>query len=301
MRIESRHRIGIILGLIFLIFDFMLFSKTPIFVPFILVSVMIIVSQFWLDFLLENRRQKEIEEKFPEFVRNFVGSVSSGMSPSVAMINVSKEDYGALSPYVRRLGHQLDWAVPFHKAFRQFAKATGNQLIKKAVSTVIEAESYGGNIEDVLKSVTDSLIEIKKIKSERRASINSQMVQSYIIFVVFLAIVVVIQNFLMPYMQSVSISTGGLSLTDTPSRAGISIPTKVVIRFSSISEFIISISEWMTSMNGIFLMLSLTQAFFSGLVLGLFTEGNMKYGIKHSVILMIIAFLTVTLSQGFVA
>ncbi|MCX6709337.1 MAG: type II secretion system F family protein [Candidatus Woesearchaeota archaeon] len=300
MRIEFRHKFAIGAGLAFLLADFLMLKNTPLFVPFIAIALTIGWSQFWLDFFAENRKQKEIEEKFPEFVRNFVGAVNSGMSPSVAVKHVSKEDYGALSQHIRRLSYQLDWAMPFHKALNMFAESTRNSLIKKAVSTVIEAESYGGNIEDVLESVTDSLIQVKKIKEERSAGIHAQVIQSYIIFIVFLGIVVAIQNFLIPYMSGVgSGSVSGL-FTMESSGAGLSMPQKVGIDFSTPQAFISSMSEWIISVNGIFLMLSLIQALFAGLVIGKLAEGDIRYGVKHSLILMTIAFLIITFSQAFV-
>jgi flagellar protein FlaJ len=46
-----------------------------------------------------------------------------------------------------------------------------------------------------------------------------------------------------------------------------------------------------------FMYLLLIQGFFSGLAVGLLAEGNIKAGIKHSFVLMFIAFLTFALSN----
>ncbi len=300
MKFELRHKFALTAGIVFLIVDILMLKKTPMFIPFIIIALTIGWSQFWLDFFLENQKQKEIEENFPEFVRNFVNAVNSGMSPSAAIIHASKEDYGALSPYVRRLSHQIDWAVPFHKAFKLFADSTRNALIKKAVSTVIEAENYGGNIEDVLESVTNSLIEVKKLKAERSASIHAQVLQSYIIFIVFLGIVVAIQNFLIPYMKGIGSSSAlGLFGGKTTSAIAFNLPQKVPIDISSLPAFASSFSAWLTSVNGVFLMLSLIQGLFAGLVIGKLAEGDIRYGVRHSIILTTMAFFIITLSQGF--
>ncbi|MCX6710767.1 MAG: type II secretion system F family protein [Candidatus Woesearchaeota archaeon] len=296
LRFEARHRIGIAIGIAFALLDFLILKQSPLFVPFLAVAAIIMGVQFFLDFFIENQRQKEIEEKFPEFVRNFVGAVSSGMSPSMAVISASKEDYGALTSNVQKLAHQIEWSVPFHKAIRRFADSTRSPIIRKAIATVIEAESYGGNIEDVLRSVTSSLMEVKKIRAERRASIHSQIMQSYVIFIVFIAIIIVIQNFLIPYMQSVSSRSISMFGSIGPS---MTIPNKAVISFSSFQTFVISFSQWLRSLNGIFVMLALIQGLFAGLVIGKLAEGDIRYGVKHSLILMMLAFIFITLSQGF--
>jgi len=297
-KFENRHFGGILAGLALLILDGLMLKDSPLFVPIIAVSVLLAASQFIIDLVVEARRQKEIEEEFPEFVRSFVDGLNSGMPPKLAVINASKEDYGALTPHVVRLAHQLEWAVPFRKAIWKFAESTGNPLIKKTIATVIEAESYGGNIEDVLKAITRSLVEVKKIRAERRYGIRSQIMQSYIIFIVFIGIIIVIQNFLIPYMQSVSASSA--AMFGSKSSATINVPQKVIISFASFSEFVKSFANWLRSLNGIFIMLAVIQGFFAGLVIGKLAEGDIRMGIKHSVILMSIAFILISLSQGFV-
>jgi len=46
-----------------------------------------------------------------------------------------------------------------------------------------------------------------------------------------------------------------------------------------------------------FMYLLLIQGFFSGLAIGLLAEGNIKAGVKHSFVLMLIAFLTFAVSN----
>ena len=294
LHLESRHYVSLGAGLFILIFSFVLFSKTPFFPLFLGLSILIMFSQFIMDILIETRRQADIDKNFPEFVRNFVSGVRSGMPVTQAVIGAADNDYGALNPYVQRLKHQLEWHIPFHRAFRSFAESTNNDIIRRAVSTVIEAERAGGDIGDVLSSITESLIQIKKLKQERVAMMHSQIVQNYVIFLVFLIVLVVIQNFLIPYMSKVGsvnvFGTGGFSPFNTPQTASLS--------FSSFNAFRLSAPTWFFSLNGVFLMMAVIQAFFAGVVTGLMTEGDFKYGLKHSLILVVISFFIIALSQA---
>jgi flagellar protein FlaJ len=195
----------------------------------------------------------------------------------------------------------VEWSIPIHKALHNFAKETKNEVIKRSISTVIEAEMSGGNIEDVLETVTNSVIEIKTIKLERKASIHSQLVQSYVIFLVFLGVMVIIQNMLIPYIANIeaqgAATDGAFAM---PSSATGSALKTVEIDYSSISGFIISMSAWLSSIKGVFLMLAVIQAFFAGLVLGKLSEGDMISGLKHSLILMTVSFFIISLAQGIV-
>ncbi|MBI5398824.1 type II secretion system F family protein [Candidatus Woesearchaeota archaeon] len=304
VNIEQRHIVGIVIGVLILIADFLFFVKTPWLIPLIVIALTMGWSQFWIDFFVNRRRQKEIEEKFPEFVRNLVGAIKSGMPVSKAIIYVSRSDYGALTPHVVKLANKCEWAIPVHKALTNFAADTKNPVIKRAVSTVIEAEQSGGSVEDVLETITSSVIEIKRIKLERQASIHGQLVQSYVIFLVFLGVMIVIQNLLIPYIADIQ-AKGATEFGEGEEKVQLQsggalaeLLKKVEIDYSSPKAFILSLTAWFTTIRGVFLMLALIQALFAGLVLGKLAEGEIRAGVKHALILMTIAFFVISLAQG---
>lgn len=297
---ENKHLIGVLVGMSIAIFDFLLMSESPLFIPLLAIALIAATSQWLLDFFNRSKNQKEIEEKFPEFVRNLVGSVKSGMPINKAVIHVSHIDYGALSPHIKKLANKLEWNVPLHRALISFGNETGSKVIKRAIVTVIEAEQSGGNIEDVLESMTSSLIEIKTLKDKRRAAIHGQIVQSYVIYIVFLMVMIVIQNFLMPWISGVQDQTKSFGDQDA-SIAGTTFSSnlqKVNIRFSSFEEFIITTIQWLSSLNGVFMMMSLIQGLFAGLVIGKLSEGEARLGWKHSLIMMTMSFITISFSQA---
>ncbi len=296
IRFGRKQQFAIALSLLVLLLDFFYMRGRIFFVPVIAISVTICWLPFWLDIFAENRRQKELESRFPDFVRNFTGAIKSGMPAAQSVIQVADTDYGALTPYVKKLSNQIEWAIPFHKAFLNFGKETENVVIRRAIATMIQAEQAGGNIEDVLISITDSLIQIKKIKEERKAGIHAQVMQSYIIFFVFLGIMILIQNLLIPYMMNFgSGQSTGLGITEQAS-GGISLEAK--LDASSPAAFISSLGGWLISLQGVFLLMSLIQGFFAGVVLGKLAEGDLASGLKHSLIMMTAAFITISLAQS---
>ncbi|MFH1133777.1 MAG: type II secretion system F family protein [Nanoarchaeota archaeon] len=295
MRFKRSYWIGIGIAAFMLLVDFAVYFGTPWFVPFLVLAVSVAWAQYWLDYFVENQRSKLFEAKFLEFVRNMTSAVKSGMPISRAIVHVSQVDYGPLAQHIRKLAHQIEWAIPVHKAFVTFGESTRNDVIKRAISTVIEAERAGGNMEDVLESITESLVEIKKIQLSRRASIQGQIVQSYIIFFVFLGVMIVIQNMLIPYLSNVNQAVPGDIMSIG---SGFNLQEKVKISFASLPAFVMTLVDWFTSMRGVLLMLPVVQGLFAGLVLGKLSESDMGSGLKHSLILMTIAFFVMSLSQG---
>ncbi|MFH1315888.1 MAG: type II secretion system F family protein [Candidatus Woesearchaeota archaeon] len=297
IRTRLRHMVAIFIALILIFVDIKFFMDSIWWIPLLAISISLAWIQYWFDFFKENNKQRQIADRFPEFVRNLVGVVKSGMPIAKAIQHVAETDYGYLTPYIRKLSYKIEWGIPVHKALLSFAESTENNIIKRAISTVIEAELSGGNLEDVLDSITDSLFSIKKIKDKRKAAMHTQIVQNYIIFFVFLGVMIVIQNMLIPYIlelqQGTSITGEGLTATQ-----GSSLAQEVDINYGSISGFVVSMSSWFVSIHGIFLMLALIQGLFAGLVIGKLSEGAMKLGIKHSFILMSAAFFAMTFAQG---
>ncbi len=295
LQFETRHKVALGFAIALLFADFYFFKGKIFFVPFLAVVAIAATLPYWLDVMRENKRQKDIETRFPEFVRNLSGAIKSGMPAAQAVVHVTDGDYGTLTPYLKKLANQIEWSIPLHKAFINFGKETENPVIRRAIATVIQAEQAGGNIEDVLTAVTESLLQIKKIKEERKSGIHAQIMQSYIIFFVFLGVMVVIQNLLIPYMIKFGSSTD-VGVATGQVAGGLNLQAE--LDFSSPAAFFLSIGGWILSLNGIFLLMSMIQGFFAGVVLGKLAEGDLTSGLKHSLIMMTSSFMIITFAQS---
>jgi flagellar protein FlaJ len=284
MKFKNKYFIGICIAVFLLALDVFFVYNNPSlkrwFYAFIVVAVSVGFSQFWYDFFQESKRQKDIENKFLEFVRALVGSVKSGISVPQAIIHASKKDYGHLTPYTTKLSNQLEWGIPVHDALITFANDTKNSVIKRSVAIVIEAEQSGGDMEDVLESVTNSVVQVKKIKAERKSSTFSQIVQGYIVFFVFIGIMLLLQVKLFPMLGNIS---GSLSEGMSASGLGGGV-------FGQSGEDV--------NLDNLFFGLIMIQAFFAGIMVGKFSEGNIKQGLLHSFILMVVSALIVTTVKG---
>ena len=280
MKLKTRHIIGIIIGVALIAISLILFRSSNFIKPLIVFGVIIATIQFWVDMITENKRQNELELQFLEFSRALESTVRSGIPIPKAIKQISSSDYGALTPYVKKLTNQLDWGIPLSEAFIVFAKDTNNKVVKKSVSILNEAERSGGNIEVVLNAVTNSVLQIKKIKEERKANAYSQLVQGYIIFFIFIAIMLILQIYLMPQLGDIS---GALF---QGLRGG----------FVNYVETGGAETSSQLNLENIFLALISIQGIFAGLMIGKFAEGEIKAGIKHSLILTISGYFISTMA-----
>src|SRR3989344_5141799 len=206
MNHENKPYATMTLGIVVIAIAILLFYQTRWFKPTLVIGILLFFSSYILNFFRENKRQKEIEVKFLEFSRNLVEKVKSGVPIPKAILQIADVDFGDLTPYVKKLAHQIEWSIPLREAFTTFAHDTHNPVIKRSISIVIEAEQSGGNISDVLQAVTDSILQIKKIKDERRSNTYTQTIQGYFVFFIFIAIMLILQIYLMPQLGEITSS-----------------------------------------------------------------------------------------------
>ena len=225
---------------------------------FILVILAILsVFPFILTLILQQTKREEKSEMFLEFMRDVVEGVRSGIPINKTISNLSNRDYGALNVHVKKVINQLSLGIPLDDALKTMAKDSKNKTISRAVGLISEAQKAGGDIDQVLKSVLDSIVQIENIKKERKASISNLVVQGYIIFFIFIVIMLVLQYSILPIAGELS---GGVN-------------TKLVntqIQTSTAS------SEELSS--PMFFLL-LVQSFFAGLVIGKISEGRIFIGL----------------------
>lgn len=274
MRMKTINWVGIGIGLIVVIVSLILLKDTKYLFLMVGLGVIIGILPFLITILLDSKRESEKEQMFLEFSRDLVESVKTGTPISKSIINLKDKPYGPLSENVRKLANQISIGIPLNTALQIFSKDINNQSISRSISLIGHAEKSGGNIGTILESVAEAVTLTDKLKKERKSTISTLVVQGYIIFIIFLVIILIMQIKILPMMSGIG-SIGSIG-TDVKNTA----PTNNNL------EFVNS-----------FIYLLLVQGFFSGLVIGLMSEENIKAGIKHSFALMILSYLTASIAR----
>ena len=275
------HWIGMVFGLATMIVDAIFFLNAEdmnLFFFIFGIALVITLSPFMLNIVLENKKEQGIDEMFLEFSRNLAESVNTGTPVSKSIINMRKKNYGPLSLHVQKLANQIELGIPVHRALQNFGNDVGSPVINRAIALIMEAERAGGEIDYILDSVANSISEIEKLRKERKAAIYNLVVQGYIIFFIFIGIMLVMQFKILP-LTAGSGTTIGFFTTDVNQLKDLSVGD---VSAEGLTPEIITRQ---------FLYLLIAQGVFAGLTIGKLAEGTMKAGIKHSFILSITAFL----------
>lgn len=237
------------------------------------------------------RELKEIEEKFPDFLRDMIESLRSGVPFHKAIIDSSRVEYGELSKEVKKMADQLSWGVPLDKVLNMFAeRVKRSRRLFTSVKIIRESHLSGGDVVSTLESVAENSIMLEESQKEKRSLLNQYVVIMYAISLIFIAIVAAINNLMIPIFK---IPTGGggggafgLGLTNPcDACGGFGCNICDLFEQTAVNLFSIEPGTIGSYYTSLFFFMSLIQSIFSGLVAGQISENSIMAGAKHSLIL----------------
>jgi flagellar protein FlaJ len=242
------------------------------------------------------RELKEMEEKFPDFLRDITESIRAGMPLHRAIVSASELDYGILSKEIKRASNRISWGTPVDKVLDQFAeRVKKSKRLHSSIKIIKESHTSGGDVPSILESVADSTTMLEDSEKEKRSLLSQYTVLMYAISLIFIVIVVAINRLLVPIFQRPS--AGEFMVMENPCAYCSGITCNLCSVFRSTSEHFFSIED-PTSIGSyytsLFFFMAMVQSIFCGLVAGQIGENSIIAGTKHSLIL-----LTITIGAFF--
>lgn len=248
----------------------------------LVISIFIIVLP---QFFMRHKRYmeiKEMEEKFPSFLRDLIESLMAGLSFPKAFMSVAQIYYGPLSVEIKKMANQLSWGIPLDKVLEHFSERIKSSK-RMYLATKIIRESYlsGGDVVSTLDSLVEGQITLVEVKKERSSMLNQYVILMYVITFIFLVIIILINKLMIP-MFGISPEFGGLTNPCAETENLLcAISQTVASGFFKIEKT--HIAAYYVSL---FFFISVIQSFFAGLVAGQISEGSLIAGLKHSLILV---------------
>ncbi len=259
----------------------------------IMLSTFILLSPMLLIRYKKYRGLKEMEEKYPTFLRNLIESLRAGLSFPKSIVAAGKIQYGPLSNEIKKMVNQISWGVPLDKILEQFAERIKSSK-KMYFSTKIIKESYlsGGDVVSTMESVAESQSLLIDAEKERGSLLNQYVVLMYVIAFIFILIVVSLNKLMIPiFASSQQVEEFGM-VNPCNVCTGTECSICGLFRATSRGLFIedpTSIGAYYTSL---FFFMAIIQAIFSGMIAGEISESSIIAGLRHSLILASIVFGT---------
>ena len=212
------------------------------------------------------------EDSMPSFIRDVTESQKIGLSPEKSIVHAAKrKDYGPFSTFLELMRSQIEWGVPLRKTFRNLRQKVRSWFVTLNFAMMVETIEIGGNSTQSLEILSEYSEKERELQINRRAMLKPYIVLAFIwsILIAITTTIVSLTTYMMTTVVSDSLSTAA---------------------FMAMQEQMRMFSV------GIIL-----QCWISGFFIGKISEGNFGSGFQYSALLATTAYISLILSQHFLA
>jgi flagellar protein FlaJ len=247
-------------------------GASPFITEYILViGIFILLLPYSLYVQTEKKKKLEYERSFSQFLYEMADAMRGGIDPSKAIIELSKTDTTILSKQLKIAANGLEMGRPFEEVIEAMVKPIDSKLIKRYASLIGESSKIGGEVSQVVHRAAKDMDDLIKIDQDRS---NSLAIQGSTIYISFGVLLVVVYLLISIYPTLGSADLGNMfSKSGSGIDAGASTATTAKMSYITIKQR--------------FLDLIMVTGLGSGLIIGVFTNGKLKYGLVHGLVMML--------------
>ena len=267
--------LGISIALASVLSIFVLHTKMPFdWDQMIVVGLLVAIFPPSVIEIMDLRWEHGIDKNIPRLLREIAESGKTGLTLTRAIEVSGERDYGPLTKELNQLVAQLSWGSSIEEAFRAFAVRARTKLAQRTSDLIVEVARSGGDTQEVMEQVNKHIGELQSIDRERYAQMRPYAAVVYIAFGVFLFTdILLIRSFFTQIveLQAKVMATSGGGGGGVFAGAG---------------------SVDVTFLKKVLYHAVIIQALFGGLIAGKMSEGRLGAGLKHTLLLLVIAFVT---------
>lgn len=277
----EKFKVGVISGIagtFVIIFSFYLSSSIQLITRDIgiIFGILAAVIPLTMLQLKEVQRRESIDRHLPLFLLSLVSSIQSGSNLIQAIQLTPERNMGNLGPLLKNLKANISWGMPITEAFESFAKKAGTRMAKRVTILLEIAYKNGGNISENLETIQKHVTELRNLEKERKSALQPYTYTIYIAYAVFIAISVILSSQFFTQIEAVK----ELLVKEQ-------LPTSNNV-FAALSG--VKLSE----LDTILFNMAIIESVFGGIAAGKIGTGSYVAGIKHVVLMIIIAVIAFT-------
>lgn len=215
-------------------------------------------------------RIKHIENQMPIFLRKLANASDAGLTLVKAIEMTLFSEAGALATEVKKVLREVKWGSPVSASLMRMSRRVRTIAMTRIVSLIVKASEATGNIAEVMNIAAEEAESERKLKQARVAVTSVYLIIIYMAFFCFLFIAVILSRSFLPVL--------------------------------SIHGSILGMGSGMGAgeIKQLMFHAALLNGFFSGLIAGEITGGSIASGVKHSIIMLLAAYMTFSFAVGLV-
>lgn len=234
----------------------------------IVLALIITFLPFVIFYELQISWTKKMDGNVPDFLDRLATINESGLNLTDAIGMTVKSEMGLLTYEIGRVWKNIRWGMHTSNALYKFEMRANTPLILRTITLIIKANESISDIRSVLRIAALDANAAVKIQKTRLSNVFMYVAVVYISYFVFLLIIYVLSTVFLDSMPAQTSASGAAA----GAAAGfVAFDKELYIR--------------------LLYHATLIQGFFSGLVTGQLGEDSMYSGLKHSLVMIFIAYL----------
>ncbi len=240
----------------------------------IIFAVLIAITPYSIDVYLTRKRIRRYEEEYIGFLYELSELLRGGLDPMGAIKEIASpavetgRALHALGPHLKKAAAQIDWGVSFEAVISSMAESLKSPLISRYSKLIVQASRLGAISPAIILKSADDLEKTLQLEHEKEAALKEYLFIIYAAQFILIGLIFLLNSTLLPSILNMfKIGTAG------GSPLGLTAPR-------------MNLSNFRTG----FFHVIMINALASGIIAGQLTEGRARYGLRHSVILMIISY-----------
>jgi flagellar protein FlaJ len=283
----------------------LLFGNFNILLNFFIFAVFVFVLPFFFYKYLHFLEIKDCEKYLPMFLDDIKEAKRSGISFPEA-IKTCKGDYGKLNKYIKKLKKDITWGISIDSALKQMQKSLKeSRILSRSISTLLETYRSGGNMEDILETLINSLLKIMESEKDKKSTMQQHVFMMYGIFLMFVGLIIAIGNFLIPMISEIGESESGvgsiqLMHAESPCLACYDPFCYGLCGYYNIIGSMFDFGEknsLAVYYKSLFFTMIVIQGFFTGLIVGQISAKSWLEGAKHGLIMFFLGLFIIIIAN----
>lgn len=227
----------------------------------IIFAVLIAIIPYSVDTYIQKRKLRRYEEEFSDFLFEISEMMRGGIDPVKAVRELAKSDLGSITKHVRRATTRMSFGRSFDYSMKKMASSLKGDLINKYTDLLIHASFTGGNVSEIIMKASEDMKKFINLDREKEGNLKMYVVIIYMAQAILLLLSAVFMHYVLPNMESINI---GMFFSGLSGSAPLDIAATMTYTFHIV----------------------MINAFFVGLIAGKMSSGSIKFGLKHSAVLM---------------
>ncbi len=239
-----------------------------------LIGAWIALGPYSVDTTLRDRKFRQYEQDFTDFLFELSELVRGGIDPVKATITLSEGNLGSITNQVRLAAKQMQIGYTFEQAMQTLGDNLKSPLAEKYTDLVVQASYSGGSVANLIQRASADMGIFLAIDREKRAGLSQYTVILYMAQVILIVLCAILVVQFLPSLAGITglVGAGSSAASDVGG----------LLSGSDIGK---------ANLERDFYLLVEINGFLGGLVIGKISEGKVSAGLKHGLILMLIGFL----------